>query len=92
MKYIVKFFVVTFLLLVSTHASADKIVYLDMKFVLNNSKAGKGAQDYLQKTFKDLYALNLKKYNHEIPLIRMHGEIRSRFSTQFLKKNRNWLR
>ena len=53
MKYIVKFFVVTFLLLVSTHASADKIVYLDMKFVLNNSKAGKGAQDYLQKAFKD---------------------------------------
>jgi len=53
MKYIVKFFVVTFLLLVSTQASADKIAYLDMKFVLNNSKAGKGAQDYLQKTFKD---------------------------------------
>jgi outer membrane protein len=53
MKYIVKFFVVTFLLLVSTQASADKIAYLDMKFVLNNSKAGKGAQDYLQKTFKE---------------------------------------
>ena len=53
MKYIVKFFVVTFLLLVSTQASADKIAYLDMKFFLNNSKSGKGAQDYLQKTFKE---------------------------------------
>ena len=24
-----------------------------MKFILNNSKAGKGAQDFLKKTFKD---------------------------------------
>ena len=54
MKYLVKFFVVTFLLLIYTHASAEqKIVYLDMKFVLNNSKAGKGAQDFLQKSFKE---------------------------------------
>ena len=59
MKYFVKFFVVTFLLLVCTHSSAQQeIVYLDMKFVLNNSKAGKGAQDYLQKTFK----ANQKKF------------------------------
>ena len=54
MKYFVKFFVVTFLLLVCTHSSAQQeIVYLDMKFILNNSKAGKGAQDYLQKSFKE---------------------------------------
>ena len=54
MKYLVKFFVVTFLLLIYTHASAEqKIAYLDMKFVLNNSKAGKGAQDFLQKSFKE---------------------------------------
>ena len=59
MKYLVKFFVVTFLLLVSTHTLAEQsIVYLDMKFVLNNSKAGKGAQDFLQKTFKE----NQKKF------------------------------
>ena len=54
MKYLVKFFVVTFLLLIYTHASAEqKIAYLDMKFVLNNSKAGKAAQDFLQKSFKE---------------------------------------
>ena len=54
MKYLVKFFVVTFLLLLCTYASAEqKIAYLDMKFVLNNSKAGKGAQDYLKKSFKE---------------------------------------
>ena len=64
MKYSVKFFVVTFLLLVSMHVSADaesKIVYLDMKFILNNSKAGKGAQEYLKKSFKE----NQKKLSNE---------------------------
>ena len=62
MKYLVKFFVVTFLLLIYTHASAEqKIAYLDMKFVLNNSKAGKGAQDFLQKAFRD----NQKKFMNE---------------------------
>ena len=53
MKYLVKFFVVTFLFFIYTHASAEqKIAYLDMKFVLNNSKAGKGAQDFLKESFK----------------------------------------
>ena len=48
MKYIVKFIVVTFFLLLSTHTFAEqKVVILDLKFVLNNSKAGKGAQDFL---------------------------------------------
>jgi outer membrane protein len=62
MKYLVKFFVVTFLLLISTHTFADqKIVILDMKFVLNNSKAGKGVQDFLQKSFKE----NQKKFLDE---------------------------
>ena len=59
MKYLVKFFVVTFLLLIYTHASAEQnIKYLDLKFVLNNSKAGKGAQDFLQKSFQE----NQKKF------------------------------
>ena len=59
MKYLVKFFVVTFLLLISTYSLAEtSVVYVDMKYILNNSKAGKGAQDYLQKTFK----ANQKKF------------------------------
>jgi len=59
MKYLVKFFVVTFFLLVCTHSFAEqKIVFLDMKFVLNESKAGKGAQDFLKKSFTD----NQKKF------------------------------
>jgi len=60
MKYFVKFIVVTFFSLLCTYSFAEqKIVILDMKVVLNNSKAGKGAQDYLQKTFKD----NQKKFS-----------------------------
>ena len=60
MKYLVKFFVVTFLFIVSTHAFAEqKIVVLDMKYVLNNSKAGKGAQEFLKKSFNN----NAKKFS-----------------------------
>ena len=45
MKYLVRFFVVTFLMLASTYAYAEqKIVYIDMKIVLNQSKAGKEAE------------------------------------------------
>ena len=59
MKYLVKFFVVTFFLIISTHAFAEqKIVVLDMKYVLNQSKAGKNAQDFLKKSFND----NTKKF------------------------------
>ena len=59
MKYFVKFFVVTFFLLICTHTFAEqKIVVLDLTYVLNNSKAGKDAQEFLKKTFEE----NAKKY------------------------------
>ena len=62
MKYLVKLFVVTLLVFVCTHATAEqKVAFLDMKFILNNSKAGKGAQDYLKKKFKD----NQKKFSDQ---------------------------
>ena len=62
MKYFVKFFVVTLFLLICTHLSAEqKVLYIDMKFILNNSKAGKGAQDFLQKTFKE----NQERFSNE---------------------------
>ena len=62
MKYLVKFIVVTFFLLICTHTFAEqKIVVLDLKFVLNNSKAGKDAQDFLQKSFKE----NQQKFLNE---------------------------
>ena len=59
MKHLVKIFVVTFLLLNCTHAFAEqKLVTLDMKYILNNSKAGKEAQDFLKKLLLD----NKKKF------------------------------
>ena len=73
MKYLVKFFVVTFIIIFSTYATAEqKIVVLDMKFVLNQSKAGKGAQDFLKKSFandqKKFLAIekNLKKEENDL--------------------------
>ena len=60
MKYLVRFIVITFFLLISTYTFAEqKIVVLDLKFVLNDSKAGKGAQGFLKKSFKD----NAKKFS-----------------------------
>ena len=54
MKYLVKSFVVTFFLLICTDTFAEqKIVVLDLSHVLNESKAGKGAQEFLKKTFDD---------------------------------------
>ena len=59
MKYFVKFFVVTFFLLICTHTFAEqKIVVLDLTYVLNKSKAGKDAQEFLKKAFNE----NAKKF------------------------------
>ena len=59
MKYLVKIFVITLFVLINTHVFAEqKLVVLDMKHVLNNSKAGKGAQDFLKKSF----TTNQKKF------------------------------
>ena len=61
MKYFVKFFVVTFFLLICTHTFAEpKVVVLDLTYVLNNSKAGKEAQEFLKKKFKE----NTKKFSN----------------------------
>ena len=60
MKYLVKFFVVTFFFLICTHTFAEqKIVVLDLTYVLNQSTAGNGAQEFLKKTFDD----NIKKFS-----------------------------
>jgi len=59
MKHLVKIFILTFFILTFTNLSAEeKIVYLDLKQILNNSSAGKGAQDFLKKSFTD----NQKKF------------------------------
>ena len=60
MKYLVKFFVVTFFVLICTHTFAEqKIVVLDLTYVLNGSKAGKDAQEFLKKIFE----ANVKEFS-----------------------------
>ena len=59
MKLLLKYFFATFLILFCTNLFAqEKIVVLDLKYVLNQSKAGKGAQDFLKKSYND----NIKKF------------------------------
>tara|TARA_B100000029_G_scaffold487559_1_gene543198 strand:+ start:280 stop:804 length:525 start_codon:yes stop_codon:yes gene_type:complete len=53
MKHLVKLFVITFLYFVCTYAFAEqKIAYINMKYILNESNAGKNAQEQLQNTVK----------------------------------------
>jgi len=59
MKHLLKYLFITFLILFSTNAyPQDKVAVLDLKYVLNQSKAGKGAQDFLKKS----YTNNIKKF------------------------------
>ena len=59
MNKFIKYFLITFFLIFSSNLFAqEKIAILDMKYVLNQSKAGKGAQDFLKKS----YSQNVKKF------------------------------
>ena len=93
MKYFVKIFVVTFFALVCSYASAEeKIAVVDLKHVLNNSKAGKSAQDYLKKTFNQ----NQKKYLEEEKKLKKEEESllskKSTLSKEDYKKKSDELR
>ena len=59
MKNFIKYFLISFFLLYCSALSAqDKVVILNLKYVLNESKAGKSAQDFLKKSLQD----NTKKF------------------------------
>ena len=78
MKYFVKFIVVTFFLLICTHTFAEqKIVVLDLTYVLNKSKAGEGAQKFLKKSFEE----NVKKFSN------IEGTLKKEESDLLAKKN-----
>jgi len=63
---------------------------------LENEKKLNPDEEELQKTFKNLFTLNIQRINYreEIkkPLYKFHGQIRSRYSMKFLKENRDWLK
>ena len=60
MRHLLKYFFTIFIILFCTNLFAqDKIVVLDLKYVLNQSKAGKGAQEFLKKSYSD----NTKRFS-----------------------------
>jgi len=69
---------------------------IEMVDILESKNKPSSEDEELQKTFKNLYALNLKRFDYrkeiKFPPRIMHGEIKSRYSTAFLRKNKNWLR
>ena len=51
----------------------------------------------LQNTFKSLFVSNIKRFDHRneshySAYNKLHGQIRARFSTKFLRNNKHWLR
>ena len=59
MNRFIKYFLITsFLIFTSDLLAEEKIAILDLKYVLNESKAGKDAQDFLKKS----YTQNIKKF------------------------------
>ena len=81
-----------------------KDLVIEMVEHLEFSKKLTPESEELQKSFKKLYAANIKHFNEgsdaENVLLmsgntkiktRMHGTIRSRYSSKFLKENKNWL-
>ena len=57
-KFIRYFLITSFLIFSSDLLAQEKIAILDLKYVLNQSKAGKGAQDFLKKSYNQ----NIKKF------------------------------
>ena len=60
MKYFVRIFVITLLVLLCTYAQADnsQIRFINLKVILNESKAGKEAQAFLKKSAQE----NINKF------------------------------
>ena len=61
MKYFKIFLTILFLFNIGTYSLASEIYFIDMKKILNHSKAGKGAQEYLKKKLKE----ETKKFDKE---------------------------
>ena len=91
-----------------------KDLAIEMAEHLEFNKKLNSEDEELQKTFKYLYAINLKRLNQKtdnvnelwhvrdfhvmqgkktkkIPVI-LHGKVRCRFSSKFLRENKYWLR
>ena len=76
-------------------------VAVEMVEYLEQNKKLSDEEEELQKNFKNLYSSYMLKYGHQFYKPDNHplqgcrccpSQIRSRFSTKFLKDNRDWLR
>ena len=63
---------------------------------LESKKKLNPEDEELQRTFRNLYASNILRYDYQksknLKDMIIHGQIRSRFGTKFLRENRDWLR
>ena len=83
--------------LIENTAEEIKDLVIEMVENLESKKKSDPEDEELQKTFRSLYASNIKRYDYQkvsknLKDSIIHGQIRSSFGTKFLKKNRDWLR
>ena len=69
---------------------------LEMVENLESKKEFTQEEKYLQETFKTLFADNIQRSNYPKEIKdkynKFHGQIRSNFCLDYLKKNKSWLR
>ena len=92
--------------LVENTSEEIKDLVMEMVEYLEFNKKLNSEDEELQKSFKNLYTANLKRFNqrpdseNELWHIQepkkeesiLHGKVRCRYSSKFLRENRNWLR
>jgi len=92
MKYFKITIIAIFLLSITNYSFSADIYFIDMKRILNQSKAGKGAQDYLKKKLNE----ETKKFDKEqTALKKQEKELIAKkklISPEEYKKNLNDLR
>ena len=73
-----------------------KEVVIEMIEKLEFKKNNKPQDEELQKVFRNLYASNLKLYNHKnsksLANVIIHDKIKSSFGNKFLRDNKDWLK
>jgi putative glycosyltransferase (TIGR04372 family) len=83
--------------LVENTSEEIKDIVLEMVDNLENKKKLNHEDEELQKIFRNLFASNVKRFNYlkeskRYQSIIIHAQIKSRYSTKFLRKNKDWLR
>ena len=92
MKYIKIFIIIFFILGISNNSVASDVYFIDVKLILNKSKAGKQAQSFLKKKFDDE---NEKLKKESVVLKKEESDLISKkklISNEEYKKKLNLLR